>query len=243
MVRNTLNQLSPESTLAEYVLSLFAVGLKTGDSISISIIPLLNKFLILVCLKSWLSLCNKVTASWFIIEDNTRSKRCDRRNTALSQVFVFCFFLIFCLVHLLTVGLVHNIGRTPPFSLPSLPAGHGVPYLEYMTHMDADHWQKEGEQFLYKWYLKITKLEHDWRPRCTRRGGRRERGIEISLFHSFIFFDDGGGSGHFLKHTAGLMMIHCGQLWFESANGREESEANGVGWGGSCPCFCSNLNT
>lgn len=27
----------------------------------------------------------------------------------------------------------------------SFPAGHSVSYLEYMTHMDADHWQKEGE--------------------------------------------------------------------------------------------------
>lgn len=89
-----------------------------------------------------------------------------------------------------------------------------------MTHMDADHWQKEGEQFLYKWYLKITKLERDWRPGCTRRRrGRRDRGVEIRFLFYFIYLVFWGGgmvSGHFHKRTAGLMMIHCVQLGFET---------------------------
>lgn len=151
----------------------------------------MTKFLVLVCLQGWLLLCNKVTAPWFIIEDHTRSKHSDGQNTALSQVFVF---LIFCLVHLLTVGLVHNIGRTPPFSLPPLPAGHGVPYLEYMTHMDADHWQKEGEQFLNKWYLKITKLEHDWRPGAQEEEEEGKGGWKSDYF-IILFFEGGGGWG------------------------------------------------
>lgn len=59
------------------------------------------------------------------------------------------------------------------------PAGHSVSYLEYMTHMAADHWQKrKGEQFLYEWYLKITKFEHDLRLEHNRE---RERGGEFSV--------------------------------------------------------------
>lgn len=109
---NTFNRLNPESASTEFVLSLFAFGLKICDSTSISIIPYFDKFSILVCLKSWLSLCIKLTCSmvhnWVSHEVKTLwwRKHCFEQN--------FCFFVIFCFVGLLTVGLCTTLAALLP---------------------------------------------------------------------------------------------------------------------------------
>lgn len=57
------------------------------------------------------------------------------------------------------------------------PVGHSVSYLEYMTHMaGAIGKKRRGEQFLYEWYLKITKFEHDLRLEYNRERGSWGRG-------------------------------------------------------------------
>lgn len=91
----------------------------------------------------------------------------------------FCFVYFFYFFYFFYSLLTNVIARCPHsvfLSFFLFPAGHSVSYLEYMTHMAADHWQKrKGEQFLYKWYLKITKFEDDLRLECNReRGGGGE---------------------------------------------------------------------
>lgn len=91
--------------------------------------------------------------------------------------FLFLLFLLFtdqCARLLLTLC----------FSFFLFPAGHSVSYLEYMTHMAADHWQKRRrEQFLYEWYLKITKFEHDLRLECNQeRSGGWGGGFTVGTF-------------------------------------------------------------
>lgn len=58
-------------------------------------------------------------------------------NTALSK-FLFVFYFI----HYWPLG---NTSATLCLFL-FFPAGHSVAYLEYTTHMDADHWQKKKER-------------------------------------------------------------------------------------------------
>lgn len=67
-----------------------------------------------------------------------------RNNSTALLLFGSCFYSLLtnapdCCPHCVS-----------PSFFPS-PAGHSVSYLEYMTHMAADHWQKgRGEQFLYE---------------------------------------------------------------------------------------------
>lgn len=97
----------------------------------------------------------------------------------MQNSLIFCFVVFFCCFFLLFTDQCARPLPTFCFSFFPFPAGHSVSYLEYMTHMAADHWQKrKGEQFLYEWYLKITKFEHDLRLECNRE---RERGGEFSV--------------------------------------------------------------
>lgn len=50
-------------------------------------------------------------------------------------------------------------------------------------------------------------------------------------------------SGHFHKRTAGLMMIHCVQLGFETVQMGERKPKQMEKKKKTRPCFCSNLNT
>lgn len=67
-----------------------------------------------------------------------------------------------------------------------------------------------------------------------RKNGTRDRN-QIILFFCFKG-DREWGSGHFHRRIAGLTMIHCVQLWFESANGQEGSEADVCLF--HCVCVC-----
>lgn len=142
------------------------------DIVLVHIKLIIASLLTLACLKSKCLLLKILTVLYTaIIMDITRSYYSNSEKAIPESLGIWGYSLkqVFALFHpLLTVRLMQHIGYALPISLFSCWA-YCVLLGTHDTHGCGPLAKRKREQFLHKWYFKITKLLYEPRLECKRK--------------------------------------------------------------------------